>query len=135
MSTALFLVPVDLRVLVSLPELTMDLSIIVVTHNTREMTIECIKSILAQTTCVQYELIVFDSASTDGSSEANRERFPTVKVITSVQNAGFGKANNIAAKGATGRRLLLINPDTLVLEHAIDRLSEFATLTPDSRIW
>ncbi|WP_439360866.1 glycosyltransferase family 2 protein [Bradyrhizobium sp. DASA03007] len=113
----------------------MDLSIIVVTHNTREMTIECIKSILEQTTRVQYELIVLDSASTDGSSEAIRAQFPTVKVITSIQNVGFGKANNIAAKSATGRRLLLINPDTVVLDHAIDRLNEFAVNAPEARIW
>src|SRR4051794_33543112 len=113
----------------------MDLTIIVVTHNTREMTIECIRSILEQTTDVQYELIVFDSASTDGSSEAIREQFPTVRVITSPQNVGFAKANNIAARSANGRRLLLINPDTVVLDHAIDRLNQFANLTPECRIW
>jgi GT2 family glycosyltransferase len=113
----------------------MDVTVIVVTHNTREMTIECIRSILEQTTSVQYELIVFDSASTDGSSEAIREGFPTVKLITSGQNVGFAKANNIAAKGAQGRRLLLINPDTVVLDRAIDRLNEFATNSPECRIW
>ncbi|MCK1267976.1 N-acetylglucosaminyl-diphospho-decaprenol L-rhamnosyltransferase [Bradyrhizobium sp. GM2.2] len=113
----------------------MDVSIIVVTHNTREMTIECIRSILEQTTRVRYELIVFDSGSTDGSSEAIREHFPAVKLITSERDVGFGKANNIAAKGAQGRRLLLINPDTVVLDHAIDRLSEFADTTPECSIW
>ncbi|OSI72461.1 glycosyltransferase family 2 protein [Bradyrhizobium canariense] len=113
----------------------MDVSIIVVTHNTREMTIECIRSILEQTTRVRYELIVFDSGSTDGSSEAIREHFPAVKLITSERDVGFGKANNIAAKGARGRRLLLINPDTVVLDHAIDRLNEFAHTAPECRIW
>lgn len=113
----------------------MDVSVIVVTHNTRQMTIECIRSILEQTTHVKYELIVFDSASTDGSSEAIRERFPTVKLISSAENVGFGKANNIAATVAQGRRLLLINPDTVVLDRAIDRLNEFASATPESRIW
>jgi GT2 family glycosyltransferase len=113
----------------------MDLSIIVVTHNTREMTIECIRSILEQTTRVRYELIVFDSGSTDGSSEAISERFPSVKLMTSPRDLGFGKANNIAAKGAEGTRLLLINPDTVVLDHAIDRLNDFADMTPECRIW
>ncbi len=113
----------------------MDVTIIVVTHNTHDMTIECIRSILEQTTDVQYELIVFDSASTDGSPEAIRERFPTVNLIASAQNVGFGKANNLAAKGAQGRRLLLINPDTVVLDHAIDCLNEFANTTPECRIW
>jgi GT2 family glycosyltransferase len=113
----------------------MDVSIVVVTHNTREMTIECIRSILEQTTSVQYELIVFDSGSSDGSSDAIREQFPTVKLITSVQNVGFARANNIAAKDAQGYRLLLINSDTVVLDHAIDRLNEFASTTPECRIW
>jgi len=113
----------------------MNLSIIVVTHNTREMTIECIRSILEQTTRVQYELIVFDSGSSDGSAAAIRERFPTVKLITSGQDVGFGRANNLAVKSAQGRRLLLINPDTVVLDHAIDRLNEFADTTPECRIW
>lgn len=112
----------------------MDLTIVIVTHNTREMTIDCIRSILQQTTNLQYELIAFDCASTDGSSEAIREQFPTVKVITG-QNVGFGSANNIAAKGAKGRRLLLINPDTVVLDHAIDHLNEFADATPEAHIW
>jgi hypothetical protein len=113
----------------------MDVSIVAVTYNTREMTIECIRSILEQTTRVRYELIVFDNGSTDGSSEAIRERFPTVKLITSERDIGFGKANNIAAKGAQGRRLLLINPDTVVLDHAIDCLNEFADTAPECRIW
>lgn len=113
----------------------MDLSIIVVTHNTREMTIECIRSIVEQTSKVQYELILFDSGSTDGSAAAIRERFPTVKLIVSGQDVGFGKANNLASKAAHGRRLLLINPDTVVLDHAIDRLHEFADTTPECRIW
>jgi N-acetylglucosaminyl-diphospho-decaprenol L-rhamnosyltransferase len=113
----------------------MDVTIIVVTHNTREMTIECIRSIFQQTTHLKYELILFDCGSTDGSSEAIRSRFPAVQLITSEQVVGFGTANNIAAKGAQGRRLLLINPDTVVLDHAIDRLNEFATLTPEARIW
>src|SRR3954453_16300686 len=113
----------------------MNVSIIVVTHNTREMTIECIRSILEQTTKVQYELIVFDSGSGDGSAEAIRERFPTVKLITSEQDVGFAKGNNLAAKVAQGRRLLLINPDTVVLDHAVDSLNEFADATPECRIW
>jgi GT2 family glycosyltransferase len=113
----------------------MDVSIIVVTHNTRELTIGCIRSILEQTISIQYELIVFDNASTDGSSEAIRERFPMIKLITSVENVGFGRANNIAANGARGRRLLLINSDTVVVDHAIDRLNAFASTTPDCRIW
>jgi N-acetylglucosaminyl-diphospho-decaprenol L-rhamnosyltransferase len=113
----------------------MDITIIIVTHNTRDMTTECIRSVFEQTTSVRYELIVFDSGSTDGSSEAIRSQFPTVKLITSIEDEGFGNANNIASKGAQGRRLLLLNPDTVILDHAIDRLNEFANGAPECGIW
>jgi N-acetylglucosaminyl-diphospho-decaprenol L-rhamnosyltransferase len=91
----------------------LDITVIIVSYNTREMTMECIRSVLEQTTVVRYELIVFDNASADGSVEAIRQKFPHVKMIASAKNVGFGMANNIAAKDARGRRLLLLNPDRL----------------------
>ena len=56
-------------------------------------------------------------------------------MIASAQNIGFGQGNNIVAKHARGRRLLLLNPDTVILDHAIDRLHEFAIAHPECRIW
>jgi N-acetylglucosaminyl-diphospho-decaprenol L-rhamnosyltransferase len=113
----------------------LDITVIIVSYNTREMTMECIRSVLEQTTVVRYELIVFDNASADDSVEAIRQKFPHVKMIASAKNVGFAMANNIAAKDARGRRLLLLNPDTVVLNHAIDRLHEFAVAFPECRIW
>jgi N-acetylglucosaminyl-diphospho-decaprenol L-rhamnosyltransferase len=113
----------------------MDVSIIVVTHNTRDMTLECISSVIEQTKTLHYELIVFDSGSKDGSVEAIRSRFPDLRLIASPEDVGFATANNIAAKHTRGRRLLLLNPDTIVLNNAIERLNEFAVSTPNSRIW
>ncbi len=113
----------------------LDVTVIIVSYNTREMTLECIRSVLAQTTIVRYELIVFDNASADGSVEAIRQNFPHVKVIASAQNVGFAMANNIVAKDARGHRLLLLNPDTVVLDNAIDRLHNFAAAFPEARIW
>src|ERR1700682_2854309 len=103
----------------------LDVSIIIVSYNTRDMTVECIRSVIEHTTGVSYELIVLDNASTDGSAEAIRANFPQLDLIASAQNLGFAGGNNIAAKRARGRRLLLLNPDTVVLNHAIDRLYEF----------
>ena len=84
---------------------------------------------------MNYELIVFDSGSADGSVQAIQSRFPTVNLIASPEDVGFAKANNMAAKQARGRKLLLINADTVILDHAIDRLHEFAQLTPECKIW
>jgi N-acetylglucosaminyl-diphospho-decaprenol L-rhamnosyltransferase len=113
----------------------LDVTIIIVSYNTRDMTVECIQSIQTQSTSVRYEVIVVDNGSADGSAEAVRTKFPNVKLIASQENLGFAGANNLAATHAGGRRLLLLNPDTVVLDHAIDRLHEFAVSNPECRIW
>ncbi len=109
-------------------------SIVVVSYNTREMTLECLESIGTQTS-TPHEVIVIDNASGDGSAEAIAERFPTVQLIASSENHGFARANNIAARRARGELLLLLNPDTVVLDRAIDELVAFARQEPAARIW
>lgn len=112
-----------------------DITIIIVSYNTCAMTIECIRSVIAQASAARYEIIVLDNASKDGSVEAIRTNFPDINLIASSENLGFGRGNNAAAMNARGRRLLLLNPDTVILDSAIDRLHEFATANPDCRIW
>ena len=107
-------------------------SILVISYNTRAMTIECLQSVVAETT-VSYELIVVDNASPDGSAAAIAAAFPDLRLIASAENLGFAKGNNVAAREAKGRYILLLNPDTLVLDHAIDRLVAFAERTPARR--
>ncbi|MCB1369626.1 MAG: glycosyltransferase family 2 protein [Rhodobacteraceae bacterium] len=109
-------------------------SILVVSYNTRAMTLECLASVIAETR-VPYELIVLDNASPDGSAAAIAAEFPDVRLIASRENHGFAKGNNHAAREACGRYLLLLNPDTLVLDGAIDRLVAFAGRTPQAGIW
>ncbi len=109
-------------------------SIIVVSYNTREMTLECLRSVQAETR-VPYELIVVDNTSTDGSAEAIAREFPDITLLAEGENHGFAKANNIAAERAYGEYILLLNPDTVVLEGAIDKLVTFAEQRPDARIW
>lgn len=113
----------------------LDVSILIVSYNTREMTLATIASVFEQAQAAAFEVIVLDNASSDGSAEAIRERFPQVKLIASVENTGFGGGNNLAGEGALGRRILLLNPDTVVLDHAIDRLCAFADAHPDRGIW
>lgn len=109
-------------------------SILVISYNTREMTLACLASLSAETR-VPHEVIVLDNASPDGSAAAIAAAFPEVRLIASPENHGFAKGNNLAARHARGRYLLLLNPDTLVLEHALDRLTAFAERTPGAGIW
>ena len=109
-------------------------SIIVISYNTRELSLECLRSVVAQTTPL-YEVIVVDNQSTDGSPDAIAAEFPDITILAETENHGFAKGNNIAAEHATGEYLLLLNPDTVVLDRAIDNLVAFAERTPKARIW
>src|SRR5690606_14209881 len=103
-------------------DLAMDLTIVVVSYNTRELTLRCIESVQRETRGLHFELIVVDNASADGSAAAIRERFPAVRLIASEQNLGFARANNLAVETARGEYLLLLNPDTEVLDGAVQTL-------------
>lgn len=110
------------------------LSILVISYNTRKMTLACLGSVVAETRA-PFELIVVDNASADGSPEAIAAAFPGVRLIASPENLGFAEGNNVAARGARGEYLLLLNPDTLVLDGALDRLLDFARAHPEAGIW
>jgi len=109
-------------------------SIIVVSYNTREMTLDCLRSVFAETK-TPFEIVVVDNASSDGSSEAIASQFSSIHLMAERDNHGFAKANNIAAEQATGEYVLLLNPDTLVLDGAIDKLVAFAESVPEAKIW
>ena len=113
-------------------------SIIVVSYNTREMTLECLRSILKETRSHNFEVIVLDNMSTDDSFTAIKDEFgsdPRFVLIESHENLGFAGGNNLAAKNASGDFLLLLNPDTVVLDNALDSLVDFALERPRHRIW
>jgi GT2 family glycosyltransferase len=116
------------------PEPAPAVSILVVSYQTREMTLECLASI-ARETRASHEVIVVDNASSDGSAEAIAEAHPEVRLLAETENHGFARANNIAARHARGDHLLLLNPDTVILDGAVDRLLDFARETPRARIW
>ncbi len=99
----------------------MDVSVIIVNYNTRQMTCDCLSSVQKQTKDIDYEIIVVDNASTDDSVAYLKTNFGGIKVISSEQNKGFGKANNIGASYAKGKYLFFLNSDTLLLNNAIKR--------------
>jgi GT2 family glycosyltransferase len=111
------------------------LTLLIISYNTREMTLACLRSVYEQTTADLFEVIVVDNASPDGSAGAIAEAFPQVKLIALPDNRGFAAANNLAATHATGEWLLLLNPDTVVLDRAVERLHAFALAQPEAKIF
>lgn len=117
------------------PDFPVELSILVVSYNTREITLECLESLYRHPPSASYEVIVVDNDSRDGSAEAIAVSYPQAKLIASKDNLGFGGGNNSAAEQARGRRLLLLNPDTIVFDRTFDALWEFAEREPRRGIW
>jgi GT2 family glycosyltransferase len=113
----------------------MDVSILIISFNTVDMTRICLDSVFDQTTDVSFEVIVVDNASEDGSAEMIRHEFPEVALHALDSNLGFGRANNLAAESAMGDYVLLLNSDTVVLDHAIDRLVEYARGHEDAGVY
>lgn len=98
----------------------MDLSVIVVNYNVRYFLQLCLESLQAATHSLECEVIVVDNASTDGSVDMIRACFPSITLMTNRDNVGFGRACNQALEIATGRRVLFVNPDTLMGESLLD---------------
>lgn len=109
-------------------------SILVISYNTKEMTLACLRSVAAETQ-VTHEVIVLDNKSPDESAQAIATEFPDIVLMAEEHNHGFAKGNNIAAQRASGEYILLLNPDTIVLDGAIDKLVAFAERVPRARIW
>jgi GT2 family glycosyltransferase len=103
-----------------------DVSVIVVSYNTREILRACLGAV-AQSTGVGLELFVVDNSSRDGSADMVAQDFPWVHLIRNADNRGFAAANNIAIRRTTGRFVLLLNPDTVVQPEAIGTLARFLT--------
>ena len=93
----------------------MKLSVVLVNYNVRQFLENALTSIQRAMSGIEGEIIVLDNASTDNSAEMVREKFPDVSLITSPENLGFARANNIAMRKTSGEFILLINPDTLRL--------------------
>jgi len=103
----------------------MMLTIIIVSFNASADLDECLASLHAHPptpTVTQHEILVIDNASSDGSPEMVRSRWPSVRLIALEENAGFARANNIGIRETTGDLILLLNSDTVVPPNALDGL-------------
>jgi|SRR5687767_14797381 len=126
--------------------MSVEVSILLVTYRCREAARACLASIAETTSGVDYEVVLVDNASGDGTVEMVSAEFPSVRLVASDENLGFAAGVNRAAAEASGDHLLLLNPDTVVHESAVQNLLTFArghpehgvyggrTLDPDGRV-
>ncbi len=112
----------------------MDVSIIIVNWNTRQILRNCLESVYEQTGGLSFEVIVIDNNSADGSCRMIRRYFPDVVLIKNCQNKGFAAANNQGIRIAKGRYVLFLNSDTLILDRAVTKIVSFADENPEAAI-
>lgn len=103
----------------------MDVSIIIVNYNTRQLTIEAIQSVYQSVTEYSYEVIVVDNASSDDSVEKIKKHFPEITLIENKENTGFAKANNQAIRASASDYVLLLNSDTVVKPDTLAVMLDF----------
>lgn len=111
------------------------IDILIISYNTAQLTCEAISSVFSETDMNDKRLIVLDNASSDDSVSLITSKFDDIKLIASDINYGFALGNNIAAKESAAEYILLLNPDTVVLDGAIDKLFAFAKKNPQAGIW
>ncbi len=108
------------------------LSVIIVNYNVRAFLENALVALRESMKGIDAEVFVVDNASDDGSVEMVRQKFPEVNCIVSPRNIGFAAANNIALGRCRGEFILLLNPDTLVQEDTMKRMTEFLQNNPDA---
>jgi len=111
------------------------LDIIIVSYNTAEYTKRAIESVYEETHDTTFKIIMVDNDSKDNSVELISSTFPEVEIIQTGANLGFAGGVNVGAKASDSQYILLLNPDTVILERAIDKLMHFAKERPQSGIW
>ncbi|MGH7773360.1 MAG: glycosyltransferase family 2 protein [Candidatus Binatia bacterium] len=100
----------------------MDASIIIVSYNTRDLTLSCLASVIKHTVGLSYEVVVVDNASSDGSAEAIEQQFPSVRVYRSPQNLGFAGGVSRAVSYCSGEFLFLFNSDAYLQDNAFNAM-------------
>jgi len=102
-----------------------DLSIIIVSYNTKDLTRKCLGSIYENVKGVSFEVICIDNDSRDGSQEMIKKEYPQVKLIESKKNLGYAKGNNLGIEESKGKYVLLLNSDTIILPNSLKRVFDF----------
>lgn len=112
----------------------MDVSIVIVTHNSLSPVVDCLSSLEEHSPSILHEIIVIDNASTDGTRETIAERFGAVRLVENKENVGYSRGVNQGLRLSTGRMILVLNPDIVVNKDSIDRLLAFMDRTGDAGI-
>ena len=110
----------------------MKLSIVILCWNDWKVISDCLRSIFGGTHLIEFEIIVSDNGSTDGTVGLIRESFPQVRVIENGANLRFAKGNNAGIQASRGEYVLILNPDTIIHEGSLDRWIEFADRHPEA---
>lgn len=109
-----------------------DISVVIVNWNTKELLLECLKSLFETVRDLSFEVWLADNASSDGSVEAIKDSYPAVRIIQNDRNLGFARANNLAFRNMSGRYAVLLNTDTVLTKGAIRTLHDFMESTPQA---
>ncbi|MFA6603518.1 MAG: glycosyltransferase family 2 protein [Patescibacteria group bacterium] len=103
----------------------MDLSIVIVNWKVRDLLEKCLASVYLETSGIEFEVLIVDNDSRDGSVEMVAKKFPQADLIASNRNLGFAAANNEAIARSRGEFILLLNPDTEIRDGALQKLVTF----------
>ena len=109
-----------------------DLSVCIVSRNTKKLLEACLRSVYEETGEISFEIFVVDNASGDGSAAMIKEKFPGVVLLVNKENKGFAAANNQAIHLAKGRYVILLNPDTFIHQGALDKMVRFMDHHPEA---
>jgi GT2 family glycosyltransferase len=110
----------------------MKLSVIIVNYNVKHFLEQCLHSVYKAAKDIETEIFVVDNNSVDGSAQLIREKFPELHFIENKENVGFSRANNQAIRIATGKYILLLNPDTVVEEDTFTKVIGFMEEHPEA---
>jgi GT2 family glycosyltransferase len=105
---------------------TVKLSVVIICWNDLRVIRDCLRSIHKGTHTTNCEVIVSDNGSVDDSIEFIRKHYPGVRIVENQQNLGFAKGNNAGIAASRGQYVLILNPDTIIHDGALDKLVEFA---------
>ena len=108
-----------------------DLSIAIVSYNTKDLLLDCLRALHAHTSGIRFDVIVVDNDSRDGTVSAVRDTYPAITIIANQDNRGFAKAVNQAGAVSRGRHMLLLNSDTLVRDQALATMVRYLDEHPD----
>ncbi|MBU0707439.1 glycosyltransferase family 2 protein [Patescibacteria group bacterium] len=109
----------------------MDLSIVILNYKSKGLTKQCLKGIALLKPRLNFETIVVDNASNDGTTEMINEEFPWVKTIKSPVNNGFAAGNNLGIRKSVGKYIMILNPDVAIFNNSLETLYNFMEENPN----